>query len=91
MALKRDKYDIEVQNDGAIKRNQISFDFMQQTFNRPDGLYLHEAILLIDTIIESQSRKQSAAEVDRLNRKKRIETKIRKVHLSLLQKRLFCK
>ena len=28
MALKWDKYDIEVQNDDAIKRNQIFFDFM---------------------------------------------------------------
>ena len=29
MALKRDKYDIELQNDYAIKCNQIFFDFMQ--------------------------------------------------------------
>ena len=41
MALKRDKYDTEVQNNDAIKRNQIFFDFMQQTFNRLDGLYIH--------------------------------------------------
>ena len=75
MALKPDKYDIEVQNDYAIKPNQIFFHFMQQTFNRLDGLYLHGKILLIDTIIENQSRKQ---------------TKIRKVHPSILQKRLFC-
>ena len=45
MALKRDKYDIEVRNDGAIKRNQTFFDFMQQNFNRLDGLYLHENVL----------------------------------------------
>ena len=42
MALKREKYDIEVQNDDAIKRNRIFFDFMQQTFNCLDELYLHE-------------------------------------------------
>ena len=29
MALKRDKYDIEVKNDDAIKRNRILFDFVQ--------------------------------------------------------------
>ena len=33
MSLNWDKYDIEVQNDDAIKRNQIFFDFMQRTFN----------------------------------------------------------
>ena len=42
MALNPDKYDIEVLDDDAIKRNQILFDFMQQTFNFLDGLYLHE-------------------------------------------------
>ena len=33
MAIKRDKYDIEVQNDDAIKRNQILFDFMQHSLH----------------------------------------------------------
>ena len=42
MALNRDKYDIEVRNDDAIKRNRILFDFMQGTFKRLDRLYLHE-------------------------------------------------
>ena len=42
MALKRVKYDIEVQNDDAIKRDQIFFYFMQRTFNRLDILYNHE-------------------------------------------------
>ena len=51
MDLKRDKYDVEVHNDGGMKRNQIFLDFTQQTFNRLDGLYLHEKSLLIDTII----------------------------------------
>ena len=40
MALKQEKYDIEVQNDDTIKRNQIFFDFMLRTFNRLNGLYL---------------------------------------------------
>ena len=70
MALKRDKYDIEVQNDDAIKRNRIFFDFMQQTFNFLDGWYLHEKGFLMETIIRNQSRKQSATEVEILNRKK---------------------
>ena len=42
MALNQDRYDIEVQNDVTIKRNQILFDFMKGTFNPLDGLYLHE-------------------------------------------------
>ena len=57
MSLKRDKYDIEVQNYDTIKCNQIFVDFVQRTFNRIDGLYLHEKILLMDTVIENQSRK----------------------------------
>ena len=38
--LKRDKYDIEVHNGDAIKRNPILFDFMQQNFSCLDGLYM---------------------------------------------------
>ena len=53
MALKRDKYDIEVQNDDAIKRNQIFFDFMQRTLNRLYGLYLHEDVFYIYNNIKS--------------------------------------
>ena len=44
MALKRDKYEIEVQNDDAINCNRILFYFMQRTFNRMDGFYLHEKV-----------------------------------------------
>ena len=63
MAFNWDKYDIEVQNHDAIKRNRIFLDFMPRTFNRLDGLYLHDKSILLDTIIENQSRKQIAAEV----------------------------
>ena len=70
MVLKRDKYEIEVQNYYAINCNRIFFDFMQQTFNPLDGIYLHEKSILIYKIIEIQSRKKSAAEVEILNRKK---------------------
>ena len=54
MAINQDKYYTEVQYDDAIKRNQILFDFMQQTFNYLDGLYMHEKCILIDTIREDQ-------------------------------------
>ena len=57
MALKQDKYDIEVQKNDAMKRNKIFYYFIQRTFNRQDGLYLNEKSLLIDTIIENQLRK----------------------------------
>ena len=40
---------------------------MQQTFNSVDGLYLHEECLLIYTIMKYQLRKQSTAEIEKLN------------------------
>ena len=42
MALNRYKYDIEVRDHDAIKRNQILFDFMQKMFNCLYGLYIHK-------------------------------------------------
>ena len=75
MALNWGKYDIEVQNNDAIKRNQILFDFVQRTFNRLDGLYLHENCLFTDTIKVDQLRKQISAEIEKLNRQKRPEIK----------------
>ena len=65
-----DKYDIEVRNYDAIKRNRIFFDFMQQTFNCLDGLCLYKKRLLIDTTKEDTSRKQSAEEIEKLYREK---------------------
>ena len=91
MVLNRDKYDIEVRNDDTIKRNRIFFDFLQSPFNRMDGLYLHEICLLIDAIMKYQLRKHSAVEIEKLNIKKRPETKERKVNIRLLKKSLFCK
>ena len=44
MALKRDKYAIEIQKDDAIKRNQISFDFMLRIFNHLNELYVKEKV-----------------------------------------------
>ena len=68
MDLNRDKYYISVQNNDAIKRNRIFFDFMERTFNLMDGLYLREICVLIDATMKYQLRKQSAAEIEKLNR-----------------------
>ena len=57
MDLNRDKYDIEVRDDDAIKRKKIFFDFMQQTFNLLDGLYMDGKFILIDTIKKDQFEK----------------------------------
>ena len=84
MTLNRDKYYIDNWNDDAIKRNQIFFDFMQQTFNLLDGFYLRERCILMDAIIEDLMRKRSATEIEKLNREKIPERKERKVNLSLL-------
>ena len=86
MALNQDIYDIEVQNDDAIKRNQIFFVFVQRTFNSLDGIFLRERCLLIDTIIKDQLRKQCTSEIEILNREKRTETKEREVYLRFLKK-----
>ena len=52
IALNRDKYNIGVRNDDAIKRNRILFDLIKRAFNHLDGLYSRERCLLIDTIIK---------------------------------------
>ena len=75
MALNHDKYDIEVRNDDAIKRNQRFFDFMQRTFNCLDRLYLHERFILIDAIVKDQLSNQSEAEIEKLNREKNSRNK----------------
>ena len=50
MAFKRDKFNIEVQDDDETKRNRILFDFMQRTFNCLDELYMNKKIILIHEI-----------------------------------------
>ena len=84
MALNWEKYDIEVQNDVAIKLNQIFFDFIQRTFNHLYGLYLREICLLIGVIMKYQLRKQSSEETEKLNREKKAK-KEREANLSLLK------
>ena len=46
MALKRDRYAIEIQRDDAIKRNRLLFDFMLRMFNRLNQLYEKEKVFL---------------------------------------------
>ena len=58
MDINWDKYNIVVRNDDAIKHNRILFDFMQQTFNYMDELYLRERCISINKIIKDQLRKQ---------------------------------
>ena len=50
MALKQDKYAIEIQEDDAIKRNQLFFDFLLRMLNHLNQLYEKEKSLLIDRI-----------------------------------------
>ena len=59
MDIKRDKYDIEVRYDDAIKCNRIFFDFMQQTLNRLDGLKFTRKILF-----DRYNNRKSTEEVD---------------------------
>ena len=91
MAIYQDKYDVEVQNDDKIKHNRMFFAFVQQTFNRQDGFYLHGNFILIDKIKGNQSRKQSAAEVERLNRYKMDRNEKTEGTSKPSPKRLFCK
>ena len=48
---------------------------MQQMFNRMDGLYLREICVLIDATMKYQLRKQSAAEIEKLNREEKSRNK----------------
>ena len=70
MSLNQERYDIEVQNDDAINQNKIFFYFVQLTLKRINDVYLREGCLLIDAIMKDQLRKQSAAEIEKLNREK---------------------
>ena len=90
MAPNRDKYDLEIRNYDAIKHNRILFDFMKRAFNCLDGLYLRERYLLIDAIMKYQSRKQSAAEVEKLNREKNTRNKRKEGTSKSYPKILFC-
>ena len=90
MALKRDKYAIKIQNDYAIKRNRIFFDFILIIFNHLNQLYEKERKMLIDKIIKYQSRNESERKLKNQTYTIIPDTEIGKIHQSLLQKRLFC-
>ena len=51
IALKRDKYAIDIEGEDEIKRNQLFFDFMPRMFDHLNQLYEKEKSLLIDTIL----------------------------------------
>ena len=89
MALNMDKHDIEVQDDDVIMHNRIFLYFMQRLFNCLDGLYIHEKCFLVYTVIENQLKRQSVAEIEKLNKEKKTRKK-RNINLSLLKKSLFC-
>ena len=54
MALNREMFIIEDQDNYTIKFNRIFFDFMRLTFNCLDGLYMDGKFILIDTIKKHQ-------------------------------------
>ena len=83
--LNWDKYDIEVQNDDATKRNQVFFLFHATNVQSSGWIIYTLKYLLIDTIMKRQSRKQSAAEIEKLNHEKEGRKKEKKGHISLLQ------
>ena len=62
MALKRDKYAIDIQGDDEIKRNRLFFDFLLRKFDNLNQLYEKEKILPIDIILKYNLRKESAKE-----------------------------
>ena len=49
--------------------------YVKKMFHCLNGLYLREKCLLIDTIMKYQSRKKSAAEIEKRNREKSPEKK----------------
>ena len=84
IALNQEKYYIEVRNDDTIERNQIFFDFMQQAFNFLDGLYMHENFFWWIQSKKINWGSRLYRKLKNWTEKKRPETKINKVHLSLL-------
>ena len=58
IALKRDKYAIDIEGEDAINRNRLFFDFMLRIFDHLSQLYEMEKMLLIDTILKYHLRKE---------------------------------
>ena len=57
IALKRDKYAIDIDGEDAINRNRLFFDFMLRMFDHLNQLYEMEKSLLIDAILTYHLRK----------------------------------
>ena len=60
IALKRDKYAIDIDGEDRINSNPLFFDFMLRTFDHLNQLYEMDKSLLIDTILKYNLRKESA-------------------------------
>ena len=63
---------------------------MLRMSNHINQLFEKEKSVLIDTILKYQSRNESAKEVKNQTDTIIPDTEIRKIHQSLIQKRLFC-
>ena len=57
IALKRDKYSIDIDGEDAINSNRLFIDFMLRMFDHLNQLYEMKTILLIDTILTYHLRK----------------------------------
>ena len=47
IALKRDKYAIDIEGEDEIKRNRLFFDFMLRMFNHLNQFYEREKFFLL--------------------------------------------
>ena len=47
VALKREKYAIDIEGEDAINRNQLFFDFMLRIFDHINQLYEMEKVFLL--------------------------------------------
>ena len=62
IALKQDKYEIDIEGEDSINRNRLFFDFMLIMFDHINQLYEKEKSPHIDTILKYHLRKESAKE-----------------------------
>ena len=47
IALKRDKYAIDIEGEDAINRNRLFFDLVLRMFDHPNQLYEMEKVFLL--------------------------------------------
>ena len=89
MELNCDKYDIEVRDDDTTKSDQTFFNFMQWTFNRLDGLYIHEKMFFDRHDHSKPSDETECSGIWKTEQIKKGQKK-RKEGTSKLKKSLFC-